>query len=134
MTPRLFRVLLPVSDIDRAALFYRAVLGVDGVRVSGGRHYFDLGGTILACFDPRTDGDDYDAKPNPEYLYIAVADLERTFDRCREAGATFATGAVHGDAAGDIATRPWGERSFYIRDPFGNPICFVDASTVLTGK
>jgi uncharacterized glyoxalase superfamily protein PhnB len=33
-----------------------------------------------------------------------------------------------------IETRPWGERSFYARDPFGNPICFVDEKTVFTGK
>jgi hypothetical protein len=34
---------------------------------------------------------------------------------------------------GRIATRPWGERSFYLRDPFGNPLCFVDAATLFTG-
>jgi len=134
MAPKLFRVLLPVSEIERAVAFYRAVLQVEGVRVSNGRHYFDLGGTILACFDPRTDGDEYDARANPEYIYIAVTDLERTHDRCREAGATFAAEDVHGAAAGEIATRPWGERSFYIRDPFDNPICFVDADTMFTGK
>ena len=50
MPARLFRVILPVSDIDRAARFYGAVLGLEGVRVSNGRHYFDCGGTILACF------------------------------------------------------------------------------------
>jgi hypothetical protein len=35
---------------------------------------------------------------------------------------------------GQIALRPWGERSFYAKDPFGNPICFVDEQTVFTGK
>jgi hypothetical protein len=33
-----------------------------------------------------------------------------------------------------IETRPWGERSFYATDPFGNPICnpicFVDSRTL----
>ncbi len=33
------------------------VLGVAGERVSPGRHYFDCEGVILACFDPRADGD-----------------------------------------------------------------------------
>jgi uncharacterized glyoxalase superfamily protein PhnB len=33
---------------------------------------------------------------------------------------------------GQIANRPWGERSFYLRDPFGNPLCFVDETTVFT--
>jgi hypothetical protein len=31
---------------------------------------------------------------------------------------------------GEIATRPWGQRSFYMRDPFGNPLCFVDETTI----
>jgi hypothetical protein len=26
-------------------------------RVSGGRHYFDCGGAILACYDALADGD-----------------------------------------------------------------------------
>lgn len=29
--------------------------------------------------------------------------------------------------------RPWGERSFYCRDPFGNGLCFVDEKTLFTG-
>jgi catechol 2,3-dioxygenase-like lactoylglutathione lyase family enzyme len=133
MSARLFRVILPVSGIDGAARFYQAVLGMPGMRVSPGRHYFDCGGVILACFDPRADGDGYDPAPNPEWLYFAVDDLEAAFDACGEAGAAFAPGDVHGDPAGRIATRPWGERSFYIHDPFGNKVCFVDARTTFTG-
>jgi extradiol dioxygenase family protein len=45
--PRLFRVIVPVSDIERAAHFYGALLGDVGQRVSPGRHYFDCEGTIL---------------------------------------------------------------------------------------
>ena len=63
MKPKLFRVILPVSDIGRATKFYQAVLDQEGMRVSDGRHYFDCGGTILACFDPRADGDAADSKP-----------------------------------------------------------------------
>ena len=33
-----------------------------------------------------------------------------------------------------IADMPWGERLFYARDPFGNPICFVDEHTLFTGN
>ncbi len=134
MGTRLFRVILPVSDIERAAGFYSAVLGTPGVRVSDGRHYFDCGGVILACFSPRQDGDPFESRANPDQLYFAVDDLEATFAACRTAGATFAEGDVHGDPAGRIAKRPWGERSFYIKDPFGNPICFVDQETVFTGR
>ena len=33
----------------------------------------------------------------------------------------------------NIVTQPWGERSFYAEDPFGNKLCFVDRSTLFTG-
>ena len=133
MSTKLFRVILPVSDIQRAAEFYGRVLGTPGMRVSGGRHYFDCGGTILACFSPREDGDGWEPRPNQDHLYFAVDDLDATYAACIAAGATMRTDDVHGDSAGKIATRPWGERSFYINDPFGNPVCFVDGKTVYTG-
>ena len=57
MKARLYRVILPVDDIDRADRFYTELLGLAGERVSPGRHYFDCGGTILACYDPVADGD-----------------------------------------------------------------------------
>ena len=134
MQPKLFRVILSVSDVNKAAAFYETVLGIDGKRVSPGRHYFDCGGTILACFDPRVDGDAYNAKPNPEWLYFAVDDIEATYAACERAGATKSDDDVHGTPAGEIHRRPWGERSFYVHDPFGNKLCFVDRKTTFTGK
>lgn len=131
---RLYRVLVPVSDIDAAQLFYESVLGCSGQRVSPGRHYFDCEGTILACFDPQSDGDGYEARPNPEPLYLAVSDLESTFEACIRAGAQLAVGAPPGvGPLGKIAKRPWGERSFYADDPFGNPLCFVSADSIFVG-
>lgn len=121
----LFRVILQVADIERAQRFYGHVLDVSGQRVSPGRHYFDCGGTILACFDPRADGDDFNARHNPDHVYIAVEKLETVFQRAREAGCEWIEERIQ--------TRPWGERSFYARDPFGNPLCFVDADTVFRG-
>jgi catechol 2,3-dioxygenase-like lactoylglutathione lyase family enzyme len=130
----LYRVILPVSDIERAAAFYAAVFGAPGRRVSPGRHYFDCEGTILACFDPRADGDGYVAKSNPEPLYFAVSDLRGTYEACAVAGAVFATGSPPGvGPLGGIARRPWGEESFYAADPFGNPLCFVARDTVFRG-
>ncbi|MBM3925795.1 MAG: VOC family protein [SAR202 cluster bacterium] len=122
--PRLFRVILPVSNIESAGNFYTTLLGVRGQRVSTGRHYFDCGGVILACFDPRADGDDFDTRPNPDHVYLSVDDLEAVHRRAKEAGCR---------ELGPIAKRPWGERSFYCKDPFGNPLCFVDQATVFTG-
>jgi catechol 2,3-dioxygenase-like lactoylglutathione lyase family enzyme len=131
---RLYRVIVPVSDLEAAREFYEVVLGVPGQRVSSGRHYFDCEGTILACFEPQADGDGYAAKPNPEPLYLAVADLGATYDACRKAGGRFPEGAPPGvGPLGEIAKRPWGEESFYVADPFGNSLCFVSSDTVFTG-
>ncbi len=83
---KIFRVIVPVSDIERAAAFYSQVLASPGQRTSRGRHYFFCGEVILACFDPRADGDDFDARPNPEHLYIATDDLEGAYARAAKAG------------------------------------------------
>ena len=123
--PRLFRVILPVSDIEAATSFYAEVLGVPGDRVSPGRHYFPCGRTILACYDARADGDPGQAGPNPQNLYFSVDDLEGVHERVRGSGARDITA---------IEVRPWGERSFYAEDPFGNPICFVDSETLFTSS
>jgi catechol 2,3-dioxygenase-like lactoylglutathione lyase family enzyme len=60
---RLYRVIVPVNDVEAARVFYERVLGAAGRRVSPGRHYFDCEGTILACFDPQVDGDGYVVGP-----------------------------------------------------------------------
>ncbi|HVM61260.1 MAG TPA: VOC family protein [Verrucomicrobiae bacterium] len=127
-TPRLYRVILPVANIDQAAAFYSRVLDTPGQRVSPGRHYFNCGNTILACYDPAADGDklanDWHFHPF-QYLYFAVPDLEAARARVRDAGGVIDT---------DIKTMPWGERMFYARDPFGSRISFVDERTLFTGR
>ena len=125
MSVKLFRVIVPVPSIEAAAVFYGKLFGVTGARVSSGRHYFDCGGTILACFSPREDGDGFDLPPNPDHLYFSVDDLEAAFRRCQDAGCKRLDEGIR--------TRPWGERSFYAQDPFANKICFVDENTVFTG-
>jgi predicted enzyme related to lactoylglutathione lyase len=125
--PRLYRVILPVSDVEQATAFYSAVFGVPGRRVSPGRHYFLCGGTLLACYDPIADGDGdqggWHFHPN-QYLYFAVSDLDSMLTRVTAAGGT---------VDGPIETMPWGERLFYARDPVGSLICFVDENTLFTG-
>jgi predicted enzyme related to lactoylglutathione lyase len=125
--PRLYRVILPVPDIGRATAFYAAVFGVLGRRVSPGRHYFDCGGTLLACYDPIADGDceqgGWRFHPS-QYLYFAVPDLEVVLARVQSAGGTVTEG---------IESMPWGERMFYAHDPFGSLISFVDERTLFEG-
>ena len=122
--PRIFRVIVPVSDIERAAAFYGRVLGATGTRVSSGRHYFDCGGTILACYDALADGDPTPVGPSPGHVYFGVDDLEAAHGRAAAAGCR---------ELSEIEVQPWGERSFYALDPSGNPICFVDSRTLFAG-
>ena len=132
-TPRLFRVIIPVADIEPAAKFYSELLGQPGMRVSGGRHYFMCGDVTLAVYSPKGDGDTREPRPNWDHVYFAVDDLEAVYGRAQKLGGL----STHiGDGRlpmGEIATRPWGERSFYLSDPFGNPLCFVDVKTLFTG-
>lgn len=123
--PRLFRVVVQVTDIDAAAAFYGELLDTPGERVSAGRHYFECGGVVLACFDPTADGDGFDATPNPGHVYVSVPDLEAVKRRAEPLDCQ--------KPPTDIERHPWGERAFYVRDPFGNPLCFVDEGTVFTG-
>ena len=37
---------------------------------------------------------------------------------------------VHGQPAAEPIARPWGERSFYVVDPWGNDLCFVAEDTL----
>jgi len=132
--PKLYRVIVPVTDLETAASFYQRVLGFAGERVSGGRHYFDCDGTILACYQPSRDGDGDDIGPLPEHLYLSVADLEATRAAVTDAGGALTKSDVHQAPAGSIARRPWGETSFYARDPFGNPLCFVRRGSEFMGR
>ena len=131
---RIFRVIMPVGDIERAARFYGSLLGQAGMRVSHGRHYFDCGGVILALYDPRADGDSTEPRPNFDHVYFAVPDLEAVHDRAKAVGGIADEVGDGNLPMGEIARRPWGERSFYMHDPFGNPLCFVDDKTLFTGR
>lgn len=127
---QLYRIILPVSDIDRAERFYAEVTGMAGERVSPGRHYFDLGGTILALYDPIADGDEslgshHQPHPN-QYIYLATSDLPGAVERAVRAGAPA--------SADGIQNMPWGERLYYTLDPFGNPLCIVDENTLFRGS
>ena len=130
---RLYRVILPVDDLASAADFYSTLLALPGMRISPGRHYFECGGVILALYSPKGDGDATEPRPNFEHIYFAVDDLAAVFARAHRLGGLSSEIGDGRLPMGEIAVRPWGERSFYMNDPFGNPLCFVDAHTVFTG-
>lgn len=124
-----FRIIIPVNNIEQATVFYSDVFESSGERVSEGRHYFNLGTLIIAIYDPIADGDSVERKwvlHKNHYVYFSAESLENVHEKllksiCR-----------HVDQK--INTMPWGERLFYAIDPFGNPICFVDETTVFTGN
>jgi predicted enzyme related to lactoylglutathione lyase len=132
MADKLFRIILQVDDLDEAEAFYGKLLNDPGRRIPyASRHYIDCGSVILALVDPNPGGEP--AKPLPDNIYFAVADLEDVFARASELGC-LSTDDVHGASAGEIIVRPWGERSFYVYDPWGNGLCFVDEKTLFTGS
>ena len=123
---KVYRIILPVNNINNAAEFYSSLLEQQGERVSPGRHYFKCGDVILACYDSKADGDKIEIPPNPEHIYFSVDDLDRIFSKAQKAG--------FNELDENIEIRPWGERSFYGKDPFGNPLCFVDSKTIFTSN
>ena len=132
MAPTLYRIILQVDNLDRAEEFYGKLLGDRGRRIPrGSRHYFDCGPVILALVDVSAES--MEPKPLPDNIYFAVNDLEGFHQRAQELDC-LSTDDVHGASAGEIVKRPWGERSFYAYDPWGNGLCFVDENTLFTGK
>ncbi len=128
-SPKLFRVTLEVADLERATQLYATLFGLDGQRYPGARHYFDCGGVILAVLDVSRGG--MTPTPGPKSLYFAVDDVDAVHARAEQLG-VLAPYQVHGEPAGAVITRPWGERSFYVVDPWGNDLCFCENGTLFT--
>src|SRR5215831_6688029 len=124
---KIFRVTLQVSNLEKAVQFYSELLDDEGTSIRGSRHYFDCGGVILAILDPTQGG--IKAKPIPEYVYFSVKNLKQVHERAKKLGC-LSKDDVHGESAAEIIKRPWGEKSFYVEDPFGNGLCFVDEKTL----
>ena len=130
--PKLYRIILQVSDLDQAEQFYGALLGDKGRRIPrASRHYIDCGPVILALVDVTAEGET--PKPLPDNIYFAVANLEEVYAKAKALNC-LSDEDVHGDSAAEIVVRPWGERSFYVIDPWDNKLCFVDETTLFTGK
>ena len=124
--PRLFRLNIEVGELDRATPFYSELLGQEGRPQMGGRCYFRAGGVTLQVV--QTERPQLAAKA----LYFAVGDLDVVHKRAASLGC-LSSEMVHGTPGGEPVVRPWGERSFYAEDPWGNPLCFVDEGTIYAG-
>ena len=108
--PKLFRVILPVADIETAKTFYGLVLGMAGENACHPADTTSDGRTVLACYDPVADGDGLEEgwKDHPrQYVYFAVSDLDETHQWAMAAGATIVEGGIQ--------RMPWKERMFWAK-------------------
>ncbi len=124
--PQFFRLNVEAGDLEAAISFYDSLLGIAGRRDRGARAYYDCGPVMLQVVET--------AAPHvaAKALYFTVKDLEAVFARAKSLGC-LSSEAVHDAPGGEIAVRPWRERSFYANDPWGNPLCFVEEGTVYRG-
>ena len=124
--PSMFRLDVQVADLDEALETYGRLFGQVGRKAAGMRCYFDAGPVTLQVVEVES------PHPAAKALYFTVKDLEAVFARVKDLG-WLSDELIHGEPGGEISVRPWGERSFYVEDPWSNPLCFVEAGTVYPG-
>jgi catechol 2,3-dioxygenase-like lactoylglutathione lyase family enzyme len=124
--PQLFRLNIEVGDLAAAQRFYETLLGLTGRVQPGSRFYMNAGPVALQVVQVQA------PHPAAKALYFSVADLDALHQRAAMLK-SLSTDPVHTLSGGDISVKPWGERSFYANDPWGNPLCFVEAGTVYAG-
>lgn len=127
--PQFFRLNIEVGDLNSAISFYTRLLGIEGRKQAGSRCYFHCGPVTLQVLDVSSSREPH---PAAKALYFTVNDLESVFERARDLEC-LSRESVHDAPGGGIVVRPWGERSFYVEDPWKNPLCFVEEGTVYTG-
>ena len=108
----IMQILVPVSDVDRAAAFYADVLGLPLLFRFPGNAFFDAHGVRLYLARPTEPG-----YAGPVTLYFRVDDVSATFERLVGRGAAVreAPEIAHRDAAYDL----W---LAFVSDPDGNNI------------
>jgi predicted enzyme related to lactoylglutathione lyase len=108
----IMQILVPVTDVERAADFYEHVLGLPLLFEYPGNAFFDADGVRLYLAAPTEPGFDGAAT-----IYFRVDDVTGTLERLEAAGATVRERPeiAHRDAAYDL----W---LAFVQDPDGNNI------------
>lgn len=108
----IMQILVPVSDLDRAATFYADVLGLPLLFRYPGNAFFDADGVRLYLATPTEPGFSGTAT-----IYFRVDDVSATLARLEERGASIRVRPTiaHRDAAYDL----W---LAFVTDPDGNNI------------
>jgi predicted enzyme related to lactoylglutathione lyase len=102
-------VIIMTARMDELASFYEAALGIGPFERDGDRHAGCRVGAVYFGLD-RVDGVDRNAPPAVT-AWFTVDDLDATFRRCVELGAT-----IHSKPE----RKPWGARLAAVLDPDGN--------------
>jgi predicted enzyme related to lactoylglutathione lyase len=108
----IMQILVPVTDVDRAAAFYEGVLGLPLLFRYPGNAFFDAQGVRIYLAAPTEPG-----YAGPATLYFRVEDVSATFERLVARGATVREEPeiVHRDTTYDL----W---LAFVSDPDGNNI------------
>ena len=110
--PRLARIVLPSSDIERDGAFYARLLGVGAEPTATGSRRFVLGnGTIELTASE-------DAARAASTLYVSMPDIKAAYASAKESGAAWVDSRIRREATG--------ERTFRLRDHSGNTLVFLD--------
>jgi predicted enzyme related to lactoylglutathione lyase len=106
------QILVPVTDVDRAAAFYEDVLGLPLLFKYPGNAFFDADGVRIYLAKPVEPGFDGAAT-----IYFRVDDVTAVFERLVARGATIREQPeiAHRDASYDL----W---LAFVQDPDGNNI------------
>ncbi|AYG04619.1 glyoxalase [Gryllotalpicola protaetiae] len=108
---RLQRVVISVSDLDRAVSFYRDLLGLPGTVGDGKAILSGARNVELLLHERETVPSDLSVA-----LSFGVGELETV------CSAWLAAGGIVVDAPAD---QPWGERMAVVRDPDGHLVCLT---------
>lgn len=108
----IMQILVPVTDVDRAATFYEDVLGLRLLFRYPGNAFFDAHGVRIYLATPSEPG-----YAGPATLYFRVDDVGATFDRLVARGASVreAPEIAHRDEGYDL----W---LAFVADPDGNNV------------
>lgn len=103
------RIVANVSTpvVDRAAAFYRDILGLEVLMDHGWLATYGSSERMRVQVSFASEGGSGTAVPD---LSIEVDDLDAALERTKRAGVPLEYGPVD---------EPWGVRRFYVRDPFG---------------
>ncbi len=131
MTSLLRQVALGVTDLDRAATFYGATLGLSEIARFDppGLVFFDLGGLRLLL--ERTTS----PAPGGSVLYLEVVDLEMRSAELAVAGVHFTSepSLIHVDTEGTFGQAGVEEWMAFFEDPDGNQLALVERRSPSAG-